>query len=204
MKAVKADIVALRVDFDVDVFKADKGVYVLAQDRPYQRDFLNFVSPAHSTKSALLDYCKTNFDDVLRYLYPDRPVEWTEQLERLARLEIGKCPLHGEPMNHVGYVDTEKTMYLAECDNPDCRVQASTICAAGTHMTLTAPFKHLVELEQIERDRLKFNREYFEDGCSCIHTAKTLRPCPANMSDAEAVAFYEQNGRCSRNYVQPP
>jgi hypothetical protein len=145
MKQPKADFTTLRVDFDIEVFKADKGVYVLAQDRPHQRDFLNFVSPPHSTKNALLDYCKTNFDDVLRSLYPDYPVEWSEQLERSARLEIGKCPLHGEAMNHVGYVDAEKTLYLAECDNPDCRVQASTVCAAGTHMTLTPPFKHLVE-----------------------------------------------------------
>jgi hypothetical protein len=119
MRKVKADFTALRVDFDVDVFKADKGVFVLAQDRPQQRGFLNFVSPAHSTKSDLLDYCKTNFDGVLRYLYPDR-----------------------------------------------------------------------------------LNREYFEDGCSCIHTAKTLRPCPTSIADAEAVAFYEQNCKCSRNYVQ--
>jgi predicted peroxiredoxin len=75
MKQLKADITALRVDFDVDVFKVDKGVYVLAREQPNQQDFLNFVSPAHSTKGALLDYCKTNFDDVLHYLYPDRDVQ---------------------------------------------------------------------------------------------------------------------------------
>jgi hypothetical protein len=72
-------------------------------------------------------------------------VEGSEQLKRLAWLEMGKCPLHGEAMSHVGYVNAEKTLYLAECDNPDCRVQASTVCAAGTHMTLTTPFMHLVE-----------------------------------------------------------
>ncbi|PSL90784.1 hypothetical protein [Pseudomonas sp. R9.37] len=146
MMQLKADITALRVDFDVDVFRADKGVYVLARERPHQGHFLNFVSPAHTTKGALLDYCKTNFDDVLHYLYPDYQAEWSEHLERLARLEIGKCPLHGEAMHHVGYVDSEKTIYLAECDNPDCNVQASTICAAGTGMTLTAPFQHLLEM----------------------------------------------------------
>ncbi|MNJ69915.1 hypothetical protein D3C77_663190 [compost metagenome] len=75
MKQLKADITALRVDFDVDVFKVDSGVYVLAQDRPHQRGFLNFVSPAYSTRRALLDYCITNFDDVLRSLYPDYPVD---------------------------------------------------------------------------------------------------------------------------------
>ena len=202
MKQLKADITALRVDFDVDVFKVDKGVYVLAREQPNQQDFLNFVSPAHSTKSALLEYCKTNFDDVLHYLHPDRDVQWSEQQERLARLEIGKCPLHGEVMTHIGYVDVEKTIYLAECHNPECHVQASTVFCTGTHMTLTAPFKHLVELEQIEQERLKFNREYFEDGCSCIHTAKALQPCPTNMADSEAVAFYEKNCKCSRNYVQ--
>ncbi|MEC4242270.1 hypothetical protein [Pseudomonas sp. DSV-1] len=84
MKQLKADITALRVDFDVDVFKSDTGVYVLAQDRPHQGEFLNFVSPAHSTKGALLGYCQTNFDDVLQFLYPDRPVEWSVQQQRLS------------------------------------------------------------------------------------------------------------------------
>lgn len=32
--------------------------------------------------------------------------------------EIGKCPLHGEVMIHVGYVDIEKSIYLAECHTP--------------------------------------------------------------------------------------
>ncbi|MBF3053170.1 hypothetical protein HKW90_01945 [Pseudomonas aeruginosa] len=56
-------------------------------------------------------------------------------------------------------------------------------------------------IEQIELERLKQNRKYFEDGCSCIHRLKTLQPCPTNMSDADAVAFYEQKCKCSRNYV---
>ena len=56
-------------------------------------------------------------------------------------------------------------------------------------------------IEQAERERLKLNRKYFEDGCLCIHTSKTMQPCPTNMADAEAVAFYEQNCKCSRNYV---
>ncbi|MCP1515644.1 hypothetical protein [Pseudomonas rhodesiae] len=56
-------------------------------------------------------------------------------------------------------------------------------------------------VEWAEQERLKLNREYFEDGCLCIHTSKTLQPFPSNMSDAEAVAFYEQNCKCSRNYV---
>ena len=55
--------------------------------------------------------------------------------------------------------------------------------------------------QQAEQERLTFNREYFEAGCSCIHTTKTLQPCPTNMADCEAVAFYEQNCKCSRNYV---
>lgn len=55
--------------------------------------------------------------------------------------------------------------------------------------------------QQKERERLKSNRKYFEDGCSCIHTSKTLQPCPTTMADDEAVAFYEQNCKCSRNYL---
>lgn len=145
MTRLKADITALRVDFDVDVFKSDTGVYVLAQDRPHQGEFLNFVSPAHSSKGALLGYCQTNFDDVLKYLYPDRPVEWSVQQQRLSRLELGKCPLHGEAMVHVDYVDADKTVYLAECVDPGCQVKASTVCGAGTQLTLTAPFQHLTE-----------------------------------------------------------
>lgn len=56
--------------------------------------------------------------------------------------------------------------------------------------------------QHTEDERLKMNREYFEDGCACIHTTKTLQVCPTNMADSEAVAFYEQNCKCSRNYVQ--
>jgi len=54
---------------------------------------------------------------------------------------------------------------------------------------------------QVEQERLKFMRAYFEDGCLCILTSKTLRPCPASMADSEAVVFYEQQCKCSRNYV---
>ena len=53
---------------------------------------------------------------------------------------------------------------------------------------------------QKEQDRLKLTRDYFEDGCSCIFTSKTLQPCPTNMADADAVAFYELNCKCTRNY----
>lgn len=56
--------------------------------------------------------------------------------------------------------------------------------------------------EHAENERLKMNREYFENGCLCILKAKTLQVCPSNMADTEAVAFYEQNCKCSRNYVQ--
>lgn len=34
MKQLKADITALRIDFDVDVFKVDKGMCVLARVQP--------------------------------------------------------------------------------------------------------------------------------------------------------------------------
>lgn len=53
-----------------------------------------------------------------------------------------------------------------------------------------------------DQDRLRFNREYFENGCSCINTKKTLQLCPTNMPDDEAVAFYEKNCKCSRNYIR--
>lgn len=54
--------------------------------------------------------------------------------------------------------------------------------------------------EQMEQRRLSLNRAYFEEGCACIHRAKTLQPCPTNMSDQDAVAFYEQHCTCTRNY----
>lgn len=56
--------------------------------------------------------------------------------------------------------------------------------------------------QQPELTRLKLNRSYFEDGCACIHSTKTLQPCPTNMPDAEAVTFYERHCKCSRNYVR--
>ncbi len=56
--------------------------------------------------------------------------------------------------------------------------------------------------QQVEEQRLSQNREYFESGCACIHREKTMELCPTNTPDTEAVAFYEQNCKCSRNYVQ--
>jgi hypothetical protein len=58
-----------------------------------------------------------------------------------------------------------------------------------------------MQAEQMsEAVRLSENRDYFERGCACIHKTKTLQPCPTDMSDADAVAFYEQHCKCSRNY----
>lgn len=59
---------------------------------------------------------------------------------------------------------------------------------------------HSIELS--EQERLRLIREYFEEGCACIHRIKTLQRCPTNMPDTEAVAFYEKNCKCPRNYVQ--
>jgi hypothetical protein len=56
-------------------------------------------------------------------------------------------------------------------------------------------------IQQNEIERLKLNRTYFEDGCACIHQAKTLQPCPTEMPDLDAVLFYEKHCKCSRNYV---
>ena len=57
-----------------------------------------------------------------------------------------------------------------------------------------------LDSHQKEQDRLKLTRDYFETGCSCILAAKTLQPCSTKTPDAEAVAFYELNCNCSRNY----
>jgi len=56
-------------------------------------------------------------------------------------------------------------------------------------------------------ERSKFFREYFEDGCICLNgwpkdkTPKTLEACPPDMPDTEAIKFYEQNCKCTRNYI---
>jgi len=55
--------------------------------------------------------------------------------------------------------------------------------------------------EDEEVARLKGTRVYFEDGCACIHVDKRLNVCPETMPDREAVSYYEQNCKCSRNYV---
>lgn len=60
-----------------------------------------------------------------------------------------------------------------------------------------------MQIEQhTEQERLRLNREYFEEGCACINKTKTLQPCPTNMSDSEAVEFYEKHCECSCNYVR--
>lgn len=56
--------------------------------------------------------------------------------------------------------------------------------------------------QQREADQLKQNRAYFDGGCACIHQSKTLQLCRSNITDNQAVEFYEQNCRCSRNYRQ--
>ena len=53
-----------------------------------------------------------------------------------------------------------------------------------------------------ENERLREKRAYFEKGCACIHSSKTLQPCPSNIPDKEAVAFYEKHCKCTRSYVQ--
>jgi hypothetical protein len=46
-----------------------------------------------------------------------------------------------------------------------------------------------------------WKRIYFEQGCDCIHKFKTMKVCPSEMSDEEAVKYYEQHCDCDRNYV---
>lgn len=48
-------------------------------------------------------------------------------------------------------------------------------------------------------EALKLNREYFEVGCLCIRDKKIVKQ-PENITDLEAVKFYENNCKCSRNY----
>ncbi len=52
-----------------------------------------------------------------------------------------------------------------------------------------------------EAERLRLNRQYFEEGCLCILEAKTISPCKPDTPDEEAVAFYESNCTCSRTYI---
>ena len=46
-----------------------------------------------------------------------------------------------------------------------------------------------------------WKRIYFEQGCACINKYRTMQACPAEMSDDEAVEYYEENCDCSRNYT---
>jgi hypothetical protein len=48
-------------------------------------------------------------------------------------------------------------------------------------------------------EALKLNREYFEVGCLCIRDKKIVKQSE-NITDLEAVKFYENNCQCSRNY----
>ena len=52
-----------------------------------------------------------------------------------------------------------------------------------------------------EQQRVKHNRDYFEAGCLCMRSGK-LSKQPETVSDAEAVKFYEENCKCSRNYIK--
>lgn len=46
---------------------------------------------------------------------------------------------------------------------------------------------------------VRFTREYFEVGCLCIRDKKIVKQ-PGNVTDLDAVKFYENNCKCSRNY----
>ena len=45
-----------------------------------------------------------------------------------------------------------------------------------------------------------YSREHFEKGCLCIFNG-TLEKKPASVDNWEAVKFYEENCKCSRNYI---
>jgi hypothetical protein len=46
----------------------------------------------------------------------------------------------------------------------------------------------------------KHVREYFENGCVCLMWGE-LQKVDSTVNDSEASAFYEQNCKCSRNYL---
>jgi hypothetical protein len=48
-------------------------------------------------------------------------------------------------------------------------------------------------------EAIRLNREYFEVGCLCIRDKKIVKQ-PENVTDLNAVKFYENNCKCSRNY----
>lgn len=52
-----------------------------------------------------------------------------------------------------------------------------------------------------ESERLKFCRDYFEDGCSCLIIDKLFDKVGEEYSDLVATQFYEDNCVCSRNYA---
>lgn len=51
-----------------------------------------------------------------------------------------------------------------------------------------------------ESKRAKLNRNYFESGCYCIITKKIKKLAP-EVSDQNAIAYYESACTCNRNYI---
>ncbi len=51
-------------------------------------------------------------------------------------------------------------------------------------------------MEHFEEDRIELVKEYFERGCLCILSGELEK----HSGGQEAVTFYEQNCKCSRNY----
>lgn len=52
---------------------------------------------------------------------------------------------------------------------------------------------------EYEAKRLNANRNYFEVGCLCIKVGE-LKQLPKSTDDGDAVEYYEDNCKCSRNY----
>jgi len=55
--------------------------------------------------------------------------------------------------------------------------------------------------QEKESERYMFVRQYFEEGCLCLHEKK-LEKQPAEECDQLAAEFYEKNCVCSRNYLK--
>ena len=52
-----------------------------------------------------------------------------------------------------------------------------------------------------EQERIRFTRQYFEDGCLCLLRG-AIDKAGLEMSDRDAVRYYSSNCQCSRNYGQ--
>jgi len=53
-------------------------------------------------------------------------------------------------------------------------------------------------MQSEEAERLKWLRDYFEEGCLCILSG-AIKALPSSSSDRDAAAYYLDHCRCSRH-----